>query len=238
MTILTGAHPSVNLQTQVAGEYNLELGERWEQLLADYLTAQGLPSYRACQKFIKAKVMSSRLELWRVCLEFANVAKTEAEALKEYQEVSCQLRVSGKDHRVRQMFKPGFKPDPNYKVLQGDPDVDYSLLRPHQRDILVKIDRVKRLSVEVKALTPSAFDRANIQIGCCEKYDKKEFRIGAIVLINQATGDAWVASGEMSEMLRQPSADGDDTFSYAVERSRLTPLDTWIDATKDIHKLS
>lgn len=237
MTILTDANLVGNLKTQVSGEYNLELGEAWEQILADYLTAHGLPSYRACQKFIKAKVISSRRDLWRDCLEFANEAKTEAEALEEYQEVSCQLRVSGKDHHVRQMFKLGFKPATNYKVLQGDPEFDYSLLRPHQRDILVKIDRVKRLSVEVKALTPGAFDRANIQIGCCEKYDKKEFRIAAIVLINQVTGDAWVASGDKSEMLKQRSADGDDTFSYAVERSRLMPIDIWIDATKDIHGL-
>ena len=91
--------------------------------------------------------------------------------------------------------------------------------------------------MEVKALTPRAFDFAQIQIGCCPKYDDKEFRIAAIVLINQATGEAWVASGDKSEMLKQRSADNHGTFSYAVERSRLTPLDIWIDVTRDIYGL-
>lgn len=237
MSIITAIANDGNLKTLIQGEYNLELGEICEQHLADYLTANGLIAYRACQRFVKAEVLNKRNESYKECLAWAEDAKTEAKQLEEYAHISCQLKCNNFDHLVKQMFKPNFKPHPKYQVLAGDPAMDYSLLRPHQRDVLVKLDKVRRLSVEVKALTPSAFEFAQIQIGCCEKYDHKRFKVNAIVLINQDTGEAWVASGEKSEMLKQRTKSGDDGLSYAVERSRLTPLDVWIDVTKDMYGL-
>lgn len=237
MSILTNIATDGKLTTDVAIGYDLALGERWEQLLADYLTASVFTAYRACQQFVKTKVLKERRKNYKQCLEWAEEAKTEAEKLEEYSHISCQLRCDGKTHTVQQMFKPNFKPHLKYRVLDGDPAMAWELLRPHQRDVLVKLDKVRRLSVEVKALTPRAFDFAQIQIGCCPKYDLKRFKVEAIVLINQETGEAWVASGDLSEMLKQRTKNGDDDFSYAVERSRLTPLDIWIDATKDMYGL-
>jgi hypothetical protein len=226
MSIITAIANDGNLKTLIEGEYNLELGEICEQHLADYLTANGLPSYRACQRFVKSDRLKSRRKQWQYAIDE-----------QEYSELSCQIKYDGIVHVEREMLKLDFMPHPTYKVLTGDPAMDCSLLRPHQRDILVKIDKVRRLSVEVKALTPRAFAFAQLQIGCCPKYDNKKFRIAAIVLINQETGEAWVASGEKSEMLRQRTKNGDNGFSYAVERSRLTPLDIWIEVTKDIYGL-
>lgn len=181
----------------------------------------GFQTYRACQRFVKA------VDLQRCQYD-----------LKLY----CELRVDprSKDHSsLKLQHLPGFKPDPTYRILPGDPrPIDKSLLRKHQRDVLVKIDKVRRLSIEVKALTPAAFERHSIQVGQVEKYKEKGFKIYAIVLINQATGEAWAASGNVSEMLRQRSANRDGTYSYAIERSKLTPLDIWVDATKDIYGLS
>lgn len=226
MSIITAIANDGNLKTQIEGEYNLPLGEICEQHLADYLTANGLLAYRAKQRFVNAKVLKSRRLGYRWAIDEL-----------EYSELSCQLRCDGNAHILRQMFKPNFRPHPTYKVFAGDPAMDKSLLRPHQRDVLVKLDPVRRLSVEVKALTPSAFDRAYIQVGDIRKYDDKQFRVDALVLINQATGEAFVFTGDTSEMYRQKDADGAGGFSYAIEKAKLTPLDIWIDATKDIYGL-
>lgn len=226
-SIISTTSLDVNLKTQVEGEYNLDLGEQWEQHFADYLTANGLPAYRACQRFVSAKDLQTKRKQYKQDLKDG-----------DYEFVSCELRYTGKLHSEQKMLRLGFMPHPTYKVLAGDPrPFDYSLLRPHQRDVLVKIDKVKRLSIEVKALTPKAFDRSYIQVGCCEKYDKKAFRIDALVLINQLTGEAFAFTGDTTEMLRQKDADGAGGYSYAIEKARLSPIDAWIAAAKDIHGL-
>lgn len=225
MSIISEVALDSNLKTQVEGEYNLSLGETWEQHLANYLTASGLPAYRANQRFVKSKHLNQR-KFWLDSIEEGF-----------YDDASCPLKVNSHSyaHSVRQMLKPNFKPHPKYEVLAGHPLTDSSLLRPHQRDVMVKISPTKRLSVEVKALTPKAFDRAYIQVGDCGKYDKKAFRIDALVLINQATGEAFVSTGDTAEMHRQRSASNDGTYSYAIEKASLKPLDAWIGATKDIY---
>lgn len=227
-SILSTTSLDVNLKTQVEGEYNLDLGERWEQHSADYLTASGLPAYRACQRFVSAKDLQTKRKQYKRDIQDG-----------DYEFVSCELRYTGKRHSEPQMLRLGFMPHSTYRVLAGDPSpIDYSLLRQHQRDILVKIDKVRRLSIEVKALTPSAFNRAYIQVGCCDKYDKKRFRIDALVLINQLNGEAFAFTGDTTEMLRQRDADGSDGYSYAIEKAKLKPIDAWIDAIKDIHELA
>ncbi len=109
---------------------------------------------------------------------------------------------------------------------------DPSLLRPYQRDLLVKIGRVKRLSVEVKALTPAAYRESHIWVGCCPKWDLKRFRVDALILVNQETKEIWVAP-ESSEWLKVKDCNG--KMVYAVPKGRLSPLEAWIDAVKDIY---
>ncbi|MBD2097741.1 hypothetical protein H6F90_21955 [Trichocoleus sp. FACHB-591] len=107
---------------------------------------------------------------------------------------------------------------------------DPRLLRPYQRDLLVKVGKTRRLSVEVKALTPAAFRKHQIWVGCCPKWDLKQFRVAALLLIDQETKEIWVAP-EASEWLRVK--DQEDVMAYAVPRHLLSPVDAWIDAIKD-----
>ena len=109
---------------------------------------------------------------------------------------------------------------------------DPSLLRPYQRDLMIKVGKVRRLSVEVKALTPAAYRGSQIWVGCCPKWDLKRFRVDALILVNQETKEIWVAP-ESSEWLRVKDCNGE--MAYAVPRGKLSPPDAWIDAVKDIH---
>jgi hypothetical protein len=113
---------------------------------------------------------------------------------------------------------------------------DPSLLRPFQRDVLVKVGTVKRLSVEVKALTPAAFARPFIHIGDTRKWDEKQFPIAAIVLINQQTLECWTVPGSPSEWLRMASLNS-DSYDYAVDRRMLSPLEAWVSYIKDSYGL-
>jgi hypothetical protein len=125
----------------------------------------------------------------------------------------CRLTT---DYRKQKVSK-GFKPEQ---------------LRRHQRDVLVKIGKVKRLSVEVKALTPDAFQRSMIHIGCISKWDEKRFTVDILILVNVGTGEAFAASpyeGRTRVETLNPYSDGQD---YAIHRSKLSPLEAWIDFVK------
>lgn len=182
------------LRTKDPGEYNLQLGQAWEDILADNLTSNGLPTYRPQQQFIEAYYH-------QICRERGK----------------CQLKFKGWGE--------------TFEVLTGSPYFKPELLRPHQRDLLVKIGKVKRLSVEVKALCPAAFRQSMVQVGCCPKYDLKQFRIDALILINQETAEAFVAP-EPETWLRQKGRDGGQ-LCYAVPWHLLTPLEAWVDYIKD-----
>lgn len=106
---------------------------------------------------------------------------------------------------------------------------DLTLLRPYQRDILVKLDKVRRLSVEVKALCAAAFDYYQIHVGCCEKWDEKRFKVDILILVNQATGEAYAVE-PMEGWLRAKLG---TKLDYAVPRHLLSPLAAWVDAIKD-----
>lgn len=120
MSIITAIANDGNLKTKAAIGYDLKLGEICEQHLADYLTANGLTAYRACQRFVQSDHLTSRREQWQYAIDEL-----------EYDLLSCQLRCDGKDHLDKQLLKPSFRHHPSYKVLDGDPYLDYSLLRRH-----------------------------------------------------------------------------------------------------------
>lgn len=115
-------------------------------------------------------------------------------------------------------------------------EFDKSLLRQHQRDVLVKVGKVKRLSVEVKALCPAAFDAPYIHVGCCPKWDEKKFKVHALILVNQKTGQAYVAPVDVDDLhsvgwvRRKLTPNGQ--FDWAVPRHQLISLEAWIDFTK------
>ena len=182
------------LRTANHNEYNLKLGQAWEDILAANLTANGLPTYRPQQQFIKAYDLQHIRERGK-----------------------CQLKFKGWGE--------------TYEVLTGSPYFKPELLRPHQRDLLVKIGKVKRLSLEVKALCPAAFRQSMIQVGCCPKWDEKQFRVDALILINQETAEAFVAP-EPETWLRQKGRDGGQ-LCYAVPWHLLSPLEAWVDYIKD-----
>jgi hypothetical protein len=118
---------------------------------------------------------------------------------------------------------------PGCRAFKGD------LLRSHQRDVLVKVGKVKRLSVEVKALCPAAFEKSMIWVGCTPKWDEKLFKVAALILINQDTGEAFAAP---SQEHWQRATGWDDKLAYAVPRHLLTPLEAWIDFIKNSYELS
>lgn len=182
MTILTHTEGLQPRLTTDPTAYDLELGEYWEQLLADYLTAQGIRAYRPRQVFVP----SHRLQSLR---GFSEATRAKKMPLAE----------------------------------------DRSLLRPYQRDLLIDIGGHRRLSVEVKARSEAAFRYSDILVGCCPKWDLKRFKVDAVVLINQATGDAWVATGDRSEWLRVMNRD----LCYSVPKRILSPIETWVDYLKD-----
>jgi hypothetical protein len=117
--------------------------------------------------------------------------------------------------------------------------LDGSLLRPFQRDVLVKLDKIRRLSVEVKALCPAAFNFYNIHVGCCPKWDKKlelpgqMAKINILILINSATGEAYAVQPMEGWLRVKTKGGGGDTLDYAVPRHLLSPLDIWVDSVKD-----
>ncbi|MES1024177.1 hypothetical protein ABN584_14910 [Gloeocapsa sp. BRSZ] len=113
---------------------------------------------------------------------------------------------------------------------------DKRLLRQYQRDLLIKLDAVKRLSVEVKALTPYAFYKDLIHIGCTEKWDDKRFRVDLIVLINQGTGEMWTVPTDASEWVKKSSiykSGNSSGYDYAIHRSKLKPLTGWVEDFKN-----
>jgi hypothetical protein len=118
---------------------------------------------------------------------------------------------------------------PGCRAFKGD------LLRSHQRDVLVKVGKVKRLSVEVKALCPKAFQKPSIWVGCTPKWDEKMFKVDALILINQDTGEAFAAPNQEHW---QRATGWDGKLAYAVPRHLLTPLEAWIDYIKDSYGLS
>lgn len=101
------------------------------------------------------------------------------------------------------------------------------LLRPYQRDVLVKVSKVRRLSLEVKALTPLAFQQSLVHFGCTAKWDSKMYRVDAIVLINQQTLEAWVVPADPEAWNRVRAIRGNG-YDYAIPRSLLTPLAAWV----------
>lgn len=191
-SIVTPCDVSVNLQTTHPDAYDLVLGQRWEQALADHLTALGLPAYRPSQFFISAR-----------------------DHQLDRKGGSCWFKLRT---NISECFKP-------------------ELLRPYQRDVLVKLDKVRRMSVEVKALCPAAFNAVYIQVGCCPKWDEKRFKVDALVLINQETGEAFVVAVnhdyEASGWVRQPSCRGrSNEVCWAVPRKSLKPLAEWVEKMK------
>jgi len=109
---------------------------------------------------------------------------------------------------------------------------DRSLLRPLQLDVVARLGR-RRFNLEVKALTAVAFDYPYIHIGCCPKWDLKRIRVDGLVLINQATGEAWIVPVDTALWDKRRAIVGSG-YDYAVPRQRLTPLEAWVDAMKDM----
>lgn len=205
-------HP---LRTINPSDYSLKLGQAWEDGLAAYLTANGLPAYRPQQFFIPAK---------------AHKQHRQPEVHKGVpQPLQCFLE----KHRTKKGDLIGFVSE----------DFDRSLLQPYQRDVMVKLSKTRRLSVEVKALCPAAFRASYIQVGCCPKWDLKRFKVDALVLINQHTGIASVthvdvADPHSSGWVRQKACNGAEEMCWAVPRHQLISLEAWIDFIKDSNGLT
>lgn len=130
----------------------------------------------------------------------------------------CKLTT---DYRKQKVSK-GFKPE---------------LLKRHQRDVMVKIGKVKRLSVEVKVLTPAAFKAPMTHIGCTTKWDEKRFNVDILILVNVGTGEAFAVSPYEGRTRVEKLNPYDDGYDYAIPKHLLSPLEAWIDAIKDIHQL-
>lgn len=203
--------------TEDPDEYNLTLGQLWETVVVNNLNANGLEAYRPKQNFVPAP----KLKAWKALFK-------EWLADGSYSEVFCWVRYVGDIPNPR-------KPDPkNSKVLAGSPEIDKALLRPYQRDVMVKIGKYKRLSVEVKALTSTAWIYQDIMIGCCPKWDEKKFKVGNVIIINQDTDEAFVAPPRESWVIRESKQ---REPCYAINQHLLIPLDVWIADIKQAYKL-
>lgn len=104
-----------------------------------------------------------------------------------------------------------------------------SMYTLHQRDILIKLDQVKRLTLEVKSRV-SPFTYQSVFVSDILNYELKRFRVDAILVIDQLTGEARVAPGDSSEWLR---IKGTKKLSYAIPLRLFSPLDCWVQAIKD-----
>ena len=109
---------------------------------------------------------------------------------------------------------------------------DRSLLRPLQLDVVARLGK-RRFNLECKALTAVAFDYPYIHVGCCDKWDLKRIRVDGLVLVNQATREAWIVPADTALWMRR-RAIVDSGYDYAVPRHLLTPLQAWVDAARDI----
>lgn len=98
----------------------------------------------------------------------------------------------------------------------------------HQRDIHIKLDKVRRLVVECKSRR-NPFSFPNVLVGDCQSFDRKQFTVGAIVVVDTVTGDCRVAPGDKSEWLRVQSK----FLSYSIPLHLFSPLDAFADAVKD-----
>ncbi len=218
--MLTHTIPACQLRTANPDGYHRELGEAWEDILADNLTANGLPSYRPRQSFVRAHKLRTDRAWWKEALDNGWLDV-----------LHCDLQYTGIQTFARVPYRPDFKPHPTYRVRAGNPAHDASLYRGYQRDVMVKVGKFKRLSVEVKALQPSAFLFHMVQVGCCPKWDEKKFKVDALILINQETSEAFVAP-EPDTWQRQKGKVSSNELCYAVPRHLLTPLEAWIDFVK------
>ncbi len=116
-----------------------------------------------------------------------------------------------------------------YRPRQIFPKKDKKLYGLLQRDILIKLNRTRRLVVEVKARRdPWRFP--NVLVGDVASFNKKMFTIGAIVIADSLTGDCRVApAGDMSEWLTVQSK----ALSYSIPLHLFSPLDAFADAVLD-----
>jgi hypothetical protein len=199
-------------------DYDLEAGHIGEETIARALTAHGLPAYRPQQRFADRDKLHKESRLHK----------------RKGRAPQCFLKIkSDKEALLR------FQRDKEIAVIPGDPHMDKELLRPHQLDVRVKVSKVKRLSVEVKVLTGSAFFFYDIHVGCCPKWDEKAARgtrVDALILINQETGEAFVAPPQ-DEWKMKPSKTNKGELDYTISHPRLTPLEIWMDFVKDSYSL-
>lgn len=208
--------------------YDLEGGERAEQLLCDALNHNyGLQAYRPRQRFVDGKSLRRDHNSYIEWLEMGYP-----------NEVLCNVRLADPRYHQRIITGSGWNRATEGCVLPGDPrPIDKSLLRSHQRDVMIKLDAVRRLSVEVKTLTARAFEFPYIHVGCCPKWDEKQFRVDALILINQQTGEARVHSGAKSEMVLRPSIEEPTGKDYAIKAFDLMSLEGWVRCIKLVHDL-
>lgn len=101
------------------------------------------------------------------------------------------------------------------------------LYRTHQIDLMMKLDQVRRLIIEVKALTGAAFRKKDIHIGLAAKYDEKVPPVGAVMLINQDTGEIFVCPPKRKWWVTASIYDYHQT-DYVVSRADLISLEDWL----------
>jgi hypothetical protein len=100
------------------------------------------------------------------------------------------------------------------------------LLRKQQRDLLFKLDKSRRGSIEVKVRDGRAFGYADIHVGCCPKWDDKKFHVDYLILINGDTGDVYVIP-PMVGWVRRPSLKKANEIDYAIPRQLLSIESIW-----------
>ena len=116
---------------------------------------------------------------------------------------------------------------PNQEKL---PKTDRMTAR-HQTDILVKIDPVRRLTVEVKSRA-DVWKYPSILIGDTESWDLKRRPVNAVIVVCNKTGETRVAPGNSNreEWLRMMPA---KKLSYSIPVNLFCPLDVWADSILD-----
>jgi hypothetical protein len=105
-----------------------------------------------------------------------------------------------------------------------------SFLRPWQLDLVCHLGK-QRWNIEVKALTPKAFQQHQIHIGLVEKYDLKEVPVDLLALINQETCEVFYVPYAPETWSRHSAIRGQG-MDYVIHRHTLTPLQAWVDFVK------
>jgi|GEM_PF-4640120 len=135
--------------------------------------------------------------------------------------------------RINRAGFQAYRPDQHNleKRLPEDP----LIYTKQQHDVLIKVDKVKRLVIECKARYGSPFNKySTILINNKFGIDTKEFPVHYYVIIDIDIKKAFVTSGSDEARKEWIVKDYSKDRSYAVPKKNFVSIDDWVDELHSI----